>query len=963
MNAALRLGTALRIGCLSLLTSLFLAASEGDRSRPADTVSLAGPWRFQLDRADAGIPDRWFTRTLPDKITLPGTLPLQGIGDPVTVATQWIGGIFDRSWFDSPDYAPYRQPGNVKVPFWLQPEKYYAGAAWYQRDVTIPANWAARHLVLTLERPHWETRVWIDDRLIGTADALGTAHVHDLGVLTPGTHRLTVRVDNRMIVDVGENSHSISDHTQGNWNGIVGRIELSAHAPFGLAHQRIIPRNDGTVRVALTFRGTPPPASSPAHVVVAIRDRQARMIVARTSAPLASLPATPAQPFTTEVTVKLTAPPQLWNEFSPHLYTVESHLSSDPADVLATSFGFRELTTQGTQFVLNGQKTFFRGTLDCANYPRTGHPPTDVAEWKRILGIIKSHGLNLVRFHSWCPPEAAFVAADELGFYFHVEASSWPNHSTKLGSGQPVDAWLYAETDRILRAYGHHPSFVLMACGNEPGGPQHRTWLAKWVNHYKTTEPRILFTSAAGWPELAENQWHSSPKPRIHAWGDGLKSRINARAPETLTDYRDFISKRTVPVISHEIGQWCVYPNFAEIEKYTGYLKARNFEIFRDTLRARGLADQAKAFLLASGKLQTLCYKEDIESALRTPGMGGFELLDLHDFPGQGTALVGVLDAFWEEKGYVTPAEYRRFCDTTVPLARLARRVFTADETFSADVEVAHFGPAPLPAAVATWQLVDDSQRVVAHGQLPAQTIPVDNAVALGHVSASLRQLPAPARYRFVVALQNTPFENDWHIWVYPPKPATPPPAPSSVLVTSALDAAALSALEAGGRVFLTIPPARVRNDVGAKVALGFSSIFWNTAWTRGQAPTTLGILCDPAHPALSAFPTDFHSNWQWWYLVSRAAPLRLDALPAATQPIVQVIDDWFTARKLGLVFEAQVRRGRLLVCSIDLSDAAGDNPVARQLRASLLAYAASDRFAPTVAVDDAALAGLFTEK
>jgi hypothetical protein len=446
MNAALRLGTALRIGCLSLLTSLFLAAGEGDSPRPADTVSLAGPWRFQLDRADAGIPDRWFTRTLPDKITLPGTLPLQGIGDPVTVATQWIGGIVDKSWFDSPDYAPYRQPGNVKVPFWLQPEKYYAGAAWYQRDLTVPPTWAARHLVLTLERPHWETRVWIDDRLVGTANALGTDHVHDLGALTPGVHRLTIRVDNRMIVDVGENSHSVSDHTQGNWNGIVGRIELSAHAPFGLAHQRIVPRNDGTVRVSLTFRGTPPPASSPAHVVVAIRDRQTRMIVARTSVPLASLaprPSSTAQPFTAEVTVKLTAPPQLWSEFSPHLYTVESHLSSATtatsvaAESLTTPFGFREITTQGTQFLINGQKTFFRGTLDCANYPRTGHPPTDVAEWKRILSIIKSHGLNLLRFHSWCPPEAAFVAADELGFYSRSRRPRGPTTPPRSATANP----------------------------------------------------------------------------------------------------------------------------------------------------------------------------------------------------------------------------------------------------------------------------------------------------------------------------------------------------------------------------------------------------------------------------------------------------------------------------------------------------------------------------------------------
>jgi hypothetical protein len=307
--------------------------------------------------------------------------------------------------------------------------------------------------------------------------------------------------------------------------------------------------------------------------------------------------------------------------------------------------------------------------------------------------------------------------------------------------------------------------------------------------------------------------------------------------------------------------------------------------------------------------------------------------------------------------------EYRRFCDSTVPLARLAQRVFTADESFEADVEVAHFGPAPLSAAVATWQLVDDDP---ARGR--ARPAPRPNhrrgqrpSPRPGlHFSATA---PRAARYRFVVALENTTFENDWHIWVYPPKPATPPPGPS--VTSSSRPARRRRALRARRRrPRFPHDPTRPRPQRRrAKVALGFSSIFWNTAWTRGQAPTTLGILCDPASPALAAFPTDFHSNWQWWYLVSRATPLRLDALPAATKPIVQVIDDWFTARKLGLVFEAQVRRGRLLVCSIDLSDSAGDNPVARQLRASLLAYTAGDRFAPTVTVSDAALAQLFTLK
>jgi hypothetical protein len=933
-----------------LALAWLVAVMVPGRAAGGETVSLAGAWRFQLDRDDVGIVQEWFERVLPEKIALPGSLPGQGIGDPVTVDTQWIGAIIDRSWFTAPEYEAYRRAGNVKVPFWLQPEKYYAGAAWYQREITVPGEWQAKRIILSLERPHWETRVWVDGRQVGANNALATPHEHVLGLLTPGPHRLTIRVDNRMVVDVGENAHSVSDHTQGNWNGIVGRIALRATAPAWIEELQVYPRvATRSVRVSGQVRGDPLPPT----VRLAVTRRESAADERAEGREIGVERADGR--FDTTIELGATAP--LWDEFSPVLHRLTAILPN--GEVRAVTFGLREITTAGTQFLINGRKTFIRGTLDCAHYPRTGHPPTDVVEWKRVIGVAKEHGLNLIRFHSWCPPEAAFVAADELGFYFHVEASTWPNRSTTLGDGQAIDRWLYEETERILRAYGNHPSFVLMASGNEPGGRQSAAYLGKWVAHYRDHDSRRLFSSSAGWPEIPENQWHCVPKPRVHALGDGLKARINARPPETHTDYRDYTGKRTVPVVSHEIGQWCVYPNFDEIPKYTGYLKPKNFEIFRDTLRAHGMGDQAKQFLMASGRLQTLCYKEEIESALRTPGMGGFELLDLHDFPGQGTALVGVLDAFWEEKGYVTPAEYRRFCGPTVLLARLERRVFTSDGMLQAAVEVAHFGRAPLDRAVVAWKLVGGAGQVAARGTLAPQTIPVGNGTVLGHVSVPWAGLPAPARYRLVVGLEGTTIENDWDVWVYPPEvDASVPPG---VLVVDAMNARALAALDAGGRVLLLIPPERVRNVAKDKIMLGFSSIFWNTAWMRNRPPTTLGILCDPQHPALAAFPTEEHSNWQWWYLVSRAGAMILDDLPRGERPMVQVIDDWFTARKLGLIFEAKVRKGRLLVCSIDLESAMTENPVARQLRHSLLQYMASARFAPNAAVTEEMVTRLMT--
>jgi hypothetical protein len=917
-----------------------------------ERLDLAGRWRFALDPDDVGLRENWQSRPLPGCVRLPGTLPAQGIGDPISTNTPWTGGIVDRSWFEAPEYAPYRQPGQVKVPFWLQPDRYYAGAAWYQRSFRVPRQWAGRWIRLHLERPHWETRVWLDNRLLGTNRSLSTPHLYDLGFLQSGSYTLTVRVDNRRIVDIGENSHGISDHTQGNWNGIVGRIELEVLPPVWIEEIQVYPEvSTRSARVQLTVTN---PAGGSFEGQLTLRAGAP----ATHRPPLVQLVRFTGTVTEVESTLALGSDVPLWDEFQPALIPLNVRLEGRATDASVVHertvrFGLREPGQVGTQLTLNGRPLFIRGTLECAIFPRTGHPPTDVGEWRRILHVARNHGLNLLRFHSWCPPEAAFQAADELGFYLQVE-TCWPNQSTTLGDGKPVDDWSWEETVHILRAYGNHPSFLFMAHGNEPGGRNANAYLRKYLAHFKARDPRRLWTSGSGWPQLPENQFHVTPDPRIQAWGAGLKSRINARPPETMTDYRDYIAHRSVPVISHEIGQWCVYPNLAERKKYAGYLKAKNFDIFEDFLRAHGLERLAPAFLHASGRLQVLCYKEDIESALRTPGMGGFHLLDLRDFPGQGTALVGVLDPFWDEKGYVSAREFRRFCNATVPLARLPRRVFTTDDTMEAALEAAHFGPAPLSQVEVQVRLVNDRGRTVRQETFFLPDLALGNGLSLGQVRWPLRDLAAPARYRLVVTLTGQPtppgsrarpvtFENDWDLWVYPVQlPAEPP----SVLVTNRWDDTVLAYLTAGGRVLLTLPAHHVRNHDQAPVKLGFSSIFWNTAWTGRQAPTTLGILCDPRHPALARFPTDSHSNWQWWYIIHRAGALRLDLLPPPTEPIVRVIDDWFTARPLALIAEGRVGAGRIIICGLDLTRGAND-PVSRQLRFSLATYLGSPRCRP----------------
>lgn len=920
---------------ITLLFPFLLSAAE-------NTINLAGAWRYQLDRTDAGIAGNWYAKRLPHRVRVPVDLAAQGIGDEVTLQTPWTGDIIDQSFFKEPEYAVYRQPGKIKVPFWLQPEKQYRGPAWFQREIEIPVQWQGQRVALFIERPHWQTHVWVDEQPCGVHNALATPHVHELGAaLSAGKHTLTIRIDNRMIVSVGENSHSVSDHTQGNWNGMVGRIELIATPPVWIRQLQVYPHwSTRSVLISGQIGNiTGQAGQAMLDCTVNPGDRHNSALVQWDQ-----------NGGRFEVQISLGASAIPWDEFNPYLYQLTASLDHG-ADICKTTFGLRDISTQGTQFLLNGRKIYIRGTLECAIFPKTGHPPTDVGSWKRVMAIARAHGLNNLRFHSWCPPEAAFTAADELGFYLQVECSSWANsiyrqEGPTLGDGKTVDAWLYEEADRILACYGNHPSFMLMPYGNEPGGEKYKEYLAKWVEHYKAKDPRRLYTGASGWPKLAENQFHVLPEPRVQGWGQGLKSRINGQPPATVVDYRAFIAGCQAPVISHEIGQWCVYPNFREMKKYTGYLKPKNFEIFYDRLVEHGLQDQAYNFFMASGKLQTLCYKEEIEAALRTPAMGGFQLLDLHDFPGQGSALVGVLDPFWDEKEYVTAQEFRRFCNSTVLLARLPKRVFTNSDTLHADIEVAHFGPAVLPNEICTWRLLNEDKQPAAEGQLPAREIPLDNAVALGSIHIPLPQIPGPAKYKLALSLSNGKFENDWEVWIYPDRMQVP--LLREICISHAVDDSLAAALLNGGKALLFIPPERVVPDKKrGPIALGFSCIFWNTAWTSGQAPHTLGIFCEPSHPALAAFPTEYHTNWQWWYLIHKAGAMILDDLPHSLKPIVSVVDDWFTARKLGLIFEAKVGRGKLLVCSIDLWHEKDNNPVSRQMLASLLNYMHSDKFAP----------------
>jgi hypothetical protein len=929
----------LRIAARLLLSAMVLGWLMPAQASAADPIPLAGEWRFSLDRSDEGVKEEWFKRDLPERIKLPGALQSQGYGDEISTKTPWVLSLYDRLWYERADYKAYTQPGKVKVPFLSQPPRHYLGAAWYQRDIEIPPEWQGRRIVLNLERPHWESTVWIDEVKIGANNSLVAPHTYELGRLATGKHRLTIRVDNRLLMPYRPDAHSVSDSLAGSWNGIIGKIELTATPPVWIDDAQVFPNV----------------LKKSARIKVRIGNLTGE---AGKGALIAYGGFTPTQPVTVPVTwnakegtaefeVRFDPSVSAWDEFHPKMLQVRLRLrvvhdgTTVTDDMRVLDFGLRELRTEGNQFILNGRPIIFRGTHHGGDFPLTGYPPTDVEYWKKIIRICQSWGLNHIRFHSFCPTEAAFVAADELGFYLQPEPGMW----NEISPGTPMERMLYLETERMIRAYGNHPSFMLMSPSNEPKGRWTQV-MPRWAEHFRQEDPRRLYTNGTGHtekevPNLAEGMDYLVVQ-RIgpnqlrgpSAWFGG--------------DYRQSLAGVNVPVIAHELGQWVAYPDYDIIEKFTGYMRPGNYEIFRDSMKAHALLDKNKEFARASGQYQLECYKEEIEANLRTPGLAGFQLLDLHDYLGQGTALVGLLDAFWESKGYATAAVFRRFCNETVPLARLKQRVLTKDERLEVDLEIAHYGAAPIRNAVPVWSISDASRRVYLSGRFPPRTIPLGTNIALGKISIPLSRLAAPRAYTLSVGLlgggSGTKIENNWKLWVYPARGEDV--EPRDVLVTRSWEEAE-ARLAAGGKVLYM--PGNAALD-WTSPPLDRVPVFWNRlmgpAWGR-----MLGTWNDAQHPALAGFPTEEHFDWQWAEIIGNTRAVNMDRLPRELRPIVYAIDDWNRNYKLGLLFECKVGKGRLLVSAFDLESSLDTNAVARQLRRSLLDYMASARFRPTVAV------------
>lgn len=934
-----------------LLTAGFYSACT--RQLPPDTQSripLEGNWGLQLDTAGAGIAPDWLTKSCTDSLFLPGTTDMGKKGTYNTDMTLTTS---------------------------LSREYVFEGKALYTKQVDIPEEWDGTSVRLVMERTK-PTTIWIDGKEVGANNDISTAQQYDLSsYLFPGTHTVAILVDNgkqAVPEKVYGSSHAYSASTQTNWNGIIGDFYLESVPLCGIDDIQLYP---DVAKKVVTARVTLRNPDKGAGKGILSFYAEAWNTDKQHKTPVQTVEVDWTKP-EQELELALGDKALLWSEFTPSLYRFSVSLKTDQSvDTEQATFGLRDFKTKGRQFTMNGKTTFLRGKHDACVFPLIAHTAMDVETWRHYFQVAKQYGINHYRFHSWCPPEACFEAADIEGIYLQPELPIWGN--IDIDDTELCD-YLLKEGRNLHRAYSNHASFVMFGLGNEMSGEE---GLAMLIQTFKKEDNRHIYSSGSnnylGFKGKQANEDYFTTC-RVGREGD-KQFNTHARASFSFADAydggylnhtypnseMDFSSANVlcdVPIISHETGQFQVYPNYEEIKKYTGVLKPRNFEIFKKRLEEVGMINLAYDFMMASGKWSALLYRADIEMNLRTPEWGGFQLLDLQDYPGQGSAYVGILDAFMESKGLIAPEEWRHFCSEVVPLFCTEKFCWTNDEALTGEVEIANYSESDLNSKQLSWTLTDSKQQVLDKGVLPLQ-VKQGELAKVGTLKPAIASVRKAEKVTLALSIDGTPYRNDYSLWIYPA--ADKEVAPSEdICVTDDLDAH-LKYLTEGGKV-LWFPSKDKHKD--QTVGGLFQTDYWNYRMfrticenlDRPVSPGTLGILTDPGHPALADFPTEFHTNWQWFPIIKQSYPMILDRLSDDYRPIVQVIDNVERNHKLGLLFEFKVGNGKLLVCMSDLK-AVQDKPEARQFYRSILEYMESSAFAPSYSLSAKDLQDLFTAK
>ena len=933
---------------VSLITanSIF-ATSESTNVR--ESVDLSGEWLCALDPSNVGETKQWaknFPAVGALKAILPGSLDTNHIGMPTEEHT-------------------HKHLGK---------ELNYEGPAWFQKTVMVPESFEGRKVTLELERTK-VTSVWINGTRVGSSRLVYAPQFFDVSkcIMAGGPNVITICVDNTSSLVPLDGSHAYSPDTQSNWNGIIGEMSLTALSPIHINAVRVESNLDlkqFLLKVELSNGNKESDTYIRAMAVPSLENESNDWELVEKN------PVDPESDFV-ELAIDLGPAPRMWSAQSTELYRIVVQYGKlDPNgewqlfDATTLTTGFREFKATPEGFTINGHRTFLRGKHDACVFPLTGYPAMDVEGWIREFAIAKQYGINHYRFHTFTPPEAAFEAADQMGIYIQAELPIWWGFDD---TDEAMISYLVDLGKAITDAYGNHPSLVLFALGNEIS--KEREVLKRMVQELRAHDPRHLYAQGSNnrlWdPSYAEGDdfWRSfrtgvyTEDGRYDARlsmsyldSNGEGGLLNSRYPSTTVNFDAAMDKSPVPFLGFEVGQYQVFPSFKEIPKYQGVLKPYNLEIYRERLKEAGMLDQAEDFFLASGALSVLGYRADIEAMLRTQRYAGFDLLDLQDYPGQGTALVGILDAFMDNKGLIRPDQFREFCNETVLLLEQPKFSWTKTETYQAAVSISNFSADNYSNGSVEWEL-RACGNLLKSGEIKVHSPGYSGLTRIqGAIEFAMKdiQVAAPSKLELRLHLKGTRIKNSYPLWIYPADLDTK--TPPNIIETQSLDHETLAQLQGGAKVILFPEPEDIESF---STPNQFISEFWNWEMFTGFAKNsngpvsagTNGLLLDPRDPLFESFPTESHTNFQWWPIVTYSRALILDSLPSSYRPKVQVIDSISRMHRLGMVCEFKVGEGSLLVCTSQLK-AHMQYPEVRQFYQSLVRYMDSPAFDPAFKAD-----------
>ena len=925
-------------------------------------INLHGEWNFQLDGEKVGVSTELFKKELNDTIILPTTTSEAKKGEINT--EKEVGFLTDLYRFE--------------------------GYAWFSKEVEFPKNNDNKYVELLMERTRI-THVWIDDNYVGTYNSLCGIHRYDITTYVNSIkHKITVMVDNTSYPTKG--GHMTSPDTQTNWNGIIGEISINITNKTRLSNVKFYPNiEDKTVLVKGNILGDNIDKIS-LKAFDDIRELETQIFDINNNI--------------FELRYFMGDNVELWSEYNPHTYKMEIKIDNDGQTINEEvySFGMLSFKTTEKKFLINGQETFLRGKHDGLIFPLTGYAPTDIESWIKVLETSKEYGINHYRFHTCCPPKAAFEAADIVGIYMEPELPFWGTITTEEDENhdQAMQDYLIEEGYRMLDEFGNHPSFVMMSLGNELWGSKET--LNSILKGYKEYDNRHLYVQGCNnfqWAPciLEEDDFFSGVRfsgDRLYrgsyAMCDAPQGHIQTDAPNTthnydeiirpvvkekgstgevglkqiqygtgikevlVSDTEEFIPK--VPVISHEIGQYETFPDFNEIDKYTGVLKARNFEVFKERLEERGLINKANMYFKASGKLAAECYKSELETALRSNELAGFQLLDLQDFSGQGTALVGILDAFMDNKGIISAKEWREFCSDCVLLGEFEKYVWNTKEIFKCNIKLTNYRKEMKNTMSIKAELLSDYKSIWSNEiEINELLLGVNN---IASISFQLPESITPQKYTFKLTIDMLNISNHYDLWVYP---LVPEIDSNDIIITN--DLSKVLNCISNNKKILYYP--KIDENLNS-IEGTYCTDFWCypmfksiSEWMNKPIPVgTMGLLIDKKHSALKEFPCEFYTTPQWWDIIMNSSLSILDDVKI--DPIVQMIDNFERNHLLGLIYELQVNESKILICTSPLENIKNSSP-AQWLQYSLIKYMEGEDFNPQRIIDINSLQGIFSSK